>query len=113
MNLALIEGIALIRLQRYNEAASLLIDIAKRNPRNAEVHATLGAAMMGAGFYDEARETLLMAIRLDKNLPECHYNLAQLYAFIEPINLRLARRHYRNARDLGVGADPQLDAALK
>lgn len=113
MNLALIEGIALIRLQRYNEAAALLIDIAKRNPRNAEVHATLGAAMMGAGFYDEARDTLLLAIRLDKNLPECHYNLAQLYAFIEPINLRLARRHYRNARDLGVTPDPQLDAALQ
>ncbi len=113
MNLALIEGIALIRLQRYNEAAALLIDIAKRNPRNAEVHATLGAAMMGAGFYDEARETLQMAIRLDKNLPECHYNLAQLYAFIEPVNVRLARRHYRNARDLGVTADSQLEAALK
>lgn len=113
MSLGLIEGIALIRLQRYAEAASLLIDIAKQNPRNAEVHATLGAAMMGAGFYDEARETLLMAIRLDKNLPECHYNLAQLYAFIEPVNLRLAARHYRNARDLGVAADPQLEAALK
>ncbi len=113
MSLGLIEGIALIRLQRYSEAAALLIDIAKQNPRNAEVHATLGAAMMGAGFYDEARETLQMAIRLDKNLPECHYNLAQLYAFIEPVNLRLAARHYRNARDLGVAADPQIEAALK
>lgn len=112
MNLELIEGIALIRLQRYSEAAALLIDIAKRNPRNPEVHATLGAAMMGAGFYDEARETLLMAIRLDKNLPECHYNLAQLYAFIEPINIRQARRHYRSARDLGLAADPQLEKAL-
>lgn len=113
MNLGLIEGIALIRLQRYSDAATLLIDIAKQNPRNAEVHATLGAAMMGAGFYDEARDTLQMAIGLDKNLPECQYNLAQLYAFIEPINLRLAARHYRTARNLGVAPDTQLEAALK
>jgi Flp pilus assembly protein TadD len=113
MSLGLIEGIALIRLQRYAEAAALLIDIAKQNPRNAEVHAPLGAAMMGAGFYDEARETLQMAIRLDKNLPECHYNLAQLYAFIEPVTPAPRARHYRNARDLGVAADPQIEAALK
>ena len=113
MNLALIEGIALIRLQLYTDAATLLIDVAKSNPRNPEVNATLGAAMMGAGFHDEARETLLLALKLDKNLPECHYNLAQLYAFVDPVNLRLARRHYRNARDFGIPADPQLDAALK
>lgn len=113
MNLALIEGIALIRLQNYSEAATLLIDIAKRNPRNAEVNATLGAAMMGAGFHEEARETLLLALKYDKNLPECHYNLAQLYAYVEPTNLRLARRHYQNARDFGIPADAQLEAALK
>ena len=113
MNLALIEGIALIRLQRYSDAAALLIDLAKNNPRNAEVHATLGAAMMGAGFYEEARETLLMAVKLDKNIPECHYNLAQLYAFIDPVDLKLARRYYQQARDFGVPADPQLDKALK
>lgn len=113
MNLGLIEGITLIRLQRYSDAAALLIDLAQQNPRNAEVHATLGAAMMGAGFYDEARETLQMAINLDKNLPECQYNLAQLYAFIEPINLRLAKRHYRNALNLGVAPDAQLEEALK
>lgn len=113
MNLLLIEGISLIRLQRYPEAATLLIDLAKNNPQNAEAHATLGAAMMGAGFYEEARETLLIAVKLDKNLPECHYNLAQLYAFIDPVNLKLARRYYKQARDLGLARDDQLEKALK
>ena len=113
MNLTLIEGIALIRLQRYPEAADMLIGLAKNNPRNAEVNATLGAAMMGAGFYEEARETLLIAVKLDKNLPECHYNLAQLYAFIDPIDLKLARKYYKQARDLGLAADKQLEKALK
>jgi hypothetical protein len=113
MNLLLIEGITLIRLQRYPEAATLLIDLAKNNPRNAEAHATLGAAMMGAGFYEEARETLLMAVKLDKNLPECHYNLAQLYAFVDPVDLRLARKYYKQARDLGLAPDKQIEKALK
>lgn len=113
VNLILIEGIALIRLQRYEEAATMMIDLAKNNPRNAEVHATLGAAMMGAGFYDEARETLLMAMKLDKNLPECQYNLAQLYAFIDPISIKKARRYYKQALDLGLPPDPSLEKALK
>ena len=113
MNLVLIESIALIRLQQYREAAAMLVDLAKNNPRNAEIHATLGAAMMGAGFYEEARETLLMAVKFDKNLPECHYNLAQLYALVDPKDLKQARKHYKQALDLGIAPDAQLDKALK
>ncbi len=113
MNLVLIESIALIRLQQYREAAAMLVDLAKNNPRNAEIHATLGAAMMGADFYEEARETLLMAIKFDKNLPECHFNLAQLYALVDPKDLKQARKHYKQALDLGVAPDAQLDKILK
>ena len=113
MNLVLIEGISLIRLQQYREAAAMLVDLAKNNPRNAEIHATLGAAMMGAGFYEEARETLLMAIKLDKNLPECLYNLAQLYALVAPKDVKLARKYYKQALDLGIAPDAQLDKILK
>lgn len=114
MNLVLIEGITLIRLQHYPEAATLLIDLAKNNPRNAEIHATLGAAMMGAGFYEEARQELLQAIKLDKNVGgEYYYNLAQLYALVEPFDLKLARRYYQQARDFGVAPDKALEKALK
>lgn len=113
MNLVLIESIALIRLQQYREAAAMLVDLAKNNPRNAEIHATLGAAMMGAGFYEEARETLLMAVKFDRNLPECHFNLAQLYALVDPKDLKQARKHYKQARDLGIAPDAQLDKILK
>jgi Flp pilus assembly protein TadD len=113
MNLVLIESIALIRLQQYREAAAMLVDLARNNPRNAEIHATLGAAMMGAGFYEEARENLLKAIKFDKNLPECHYNLAQLFALVDPKDLRQARKHYKQALDFGIAPDAQLDKLLK
>ena len=91
----------------------MLVDLAKNNPRNAEIHATLGAAMMGAGFYEEARETLLMAVKFDKNLPECHFNLAQLYALVDPKDLKQARKHYKQALELGIPPDAQLDKVLK
>ncbi|MDR0993147.1 MAG: tetratricopeptide repeat protein [Verrucomicrobiota bacterium] len=111
--LTLTEGICLIRLQRYHEASTLLLDLARLNPRNAEVHANLGAAMMGAELYTEARENLQKAIRLDKNIgAEYYFNLAQLYAFIEPVNLRQARKFYKQALDYGLTADPQLEEAL-
>ena len=114
VNLALIEGIALIRLQHYPQAASMLIELAKRNPRNAEINATLGAAMMGAGFYEESREALMLAIKLDRNVGgEYYYNLALLNAYTDPINLKAARKYYQQARSMGVSADPKLEETLK
>lgn len=113
VNLAHLEGIALIRRQSYTAAAALLTDLARNNPRHAEIHAALGAAMMGAGFHEEARDILLMAARLDKQMPECLFNLAQLHAFIDPVDLKLARRFYHQARALGLAPDPRLEEVLK
>lgn len=108
--LALIEATILIRLEAYNDAAALLIPFAKAHPKNADIHATLGAAMLGAGDYDQARETLETAVKLNKKLAEAHYNLALLYAFTDPINTRTARKHYELALKYGIAPDPSLDA---
>ncbi len=113
VNLALLEGLALIRLQRYAEAARNLAPLAKAHPRNADIHAALGAAMLGSGFYDEAREILLLANRLDKRMPECLFNLAQLHAFVDPIDLPTARKFYLQARALGLAANSELEKALQ
>lgn len=108
--LALIEATILIRLEAYNDASALLIPFAKAHPKNADIHATLGAAMLGAGDYDQARETLEVAVKLNKKLAEAHYNLALLYAFTDPINTRTARKHYEQALKYGIAPDPSLDA---
>jgi len=113
INLALLEGITLIRLGAYNDALALLIPLARDNPKHAEIRANLGAAMMGAGDYDEARETLEDAVKLDKRLADAHYNLALLYANTAPIRLKPARKHYKQAIDLGIEPDPALEAALE
>ena len=108
--LALIEATILIRLEAYDDAAALLIPFAKAHPKNADIHATLGAAMLGAGDYDQARETLEVAVKLNKKLAEAHYNLALLYAFTDPVSTRTARKHYEQALKYGIAPDPSLDA---
>jgi tetratricopeptide (TPR) repeat protein len=113
INLALLEGIALIRLEAYDDAITLLIPLSRDNPKHAEIRANLGAAMMGARDYDEARETLEAAVKLDKRLADAHYNLALLYANTAPIRLKDAKKHYKQALDLGLDPDPSLEATLK
>lgn len=112
-NLIHAKGTALLQLGQYNQAASLLLDLARTEPKNADVHDTLGAAMMGAGLYAEAREMLEKAVKLDKTLKEAQYNLAQLYALTEPKNLKAAKRAYQQALKLGLAPDAQLEGLLK
>lgn len=111
--LALLEGTALIRLRLYPEAIALLSALAQQNPRKADIHAALGAAQIGAGSYEEARKTLLESVRLDNNLPESHFNLAQIYARIEPKNLEQARKCYQQALELGLAPNERFEQALK
>lgn len=112
-DLALLEGTSLVRLRLYPEAVSLLSILAQKNPRKAEIHAALGAAQIGAGSYEEARKTLLESVRLDDNLPESHFNLAQIYARIEPKNLAQARKCYQQALELGLAPNERFEQALK
>ena len=113
LDLALLEGTSLIRLRLYPEAVSLLSGLAQKNPRKAEIHAALGAAMIGVGSYEDARKTLLESVRLDNNLPESHFNLAQIYARIEPKNLEQARKCYQQALELGLAPNERFEQALK
>ncbi len=112
-NLALIEGTALIRLRHYPEAVSLLSDLARKHPRNAEIHAALGAAQIGTGAFADARETLQTAIRYNNQLPETHFNLAQIHARIEPRDLKQARQFYRQALELGLAPNEAFEQLLK
>lgn len=111
--LANLEATLLIRLEAYNDASALLIPFVQKHPKNADLQATLGAAMLGAGDYDEARETLETAVKLNSKIAEAHYNLALLYAFADPIDLKAARKHYEAARKNGIPADPSIEQAIQ
>lgn len=111
--LATLEGIVLIRLQHYAAAAELLHALSVEHPDDAAIHANLGAAWLGEGFYAGAREALRNAIELNPDIGgEYYYNLALVCAMTEPRDLDTARDAYRKALDAGVAPDPQLDAIL-
>lgn len=107
-----LEGFALLRLKRYTEAMGVLVPLAEENRGDAAIHSALGAAFMGARYTDEARDAYEVAVKIDPKRRDAHFNLAQLYAFSEPKNLRKARKHYEKAKELGLPPSPRLDAAL-
>ncbi len=114
LGLGLLEGKALIMLGQYNTALQLLAVLGRENPENADVMADFGAAALGAGEYDLARDALEDALRLDGDVSgECAYNLALIYAQVEPVDLRAAREHYERALEAGVERDEALEAMLE
>ncbi|MDR0993146.1 MAG: hypothetical protein LBN38_01050 [Verrucomicrobiota bacterium] len=109
-----LQATALMKLQRYPEAANLFVSLARHHPKNADIQASLGAALMGVHMYEEARETLERAVRLDKNVGgEAYYNLATLYALIDPIDLKAARTYYQQALRLGIPPSAALEHVLQ
>lgn len=107
-----LEGLSLLRLKRYTEAMGVLVPLAEANRDDAAIHSALGAAFMGARYTDEARDAYEVAVKIDPKRRDAHWNLAQLYAFSEPKNLRKARKHYEKAKELGLPPSARLDAAL-
>ena len=114
LGLGLLEGKALIMLGQYREALQLLAMLGRENPENADVMADFGAAALGAGEYDLAREALEDALRLDGDVSgECAYNLALIYAQVDPVDLRAAREYYERALSAGVERDEALEEMLE
>lgn len=113
-NLATLEGIILIRLQHYAAAADLLHDLTLEHPDDATIHANLGAAWLGEGFYPGARAALGHAIELNPGIGgEYYYNFALVCAMTEPRDLDAARDAYNKALDAGIPHDPKLDSLLQ
>ncbi len=52
-------------------------------------------------------------MEIDPNYADPHFNLAVIYATQKPPALELARRHYKQALDLGIPKDAQLEKLLQ
>jgi arylsulfatase A-like enzyme len=68
-------GRCLLRLNRVAEAIVHLRRCVELDPGATRVQATLGAALFLKGDYAAAEGALKLAIRLDPNLPQNHFNL--------------------------------------
>jgi len=105
-------GIVYYQLGKYDEAVNALTKAAALDPNDAKTLNYLGIACSQKGLQEAAEQQLRKAIELDPNYGDAHFNLAVIYATQKPPAKELAKRHYKQALDLGIPKDPQLDKML-
>jgi len=72
-------GVALERLQRFEEAVVPLQNAARLNPSAAESHYLLGKAYFSLNRITEARTEFEKAIQVDPGHVSAHYQLSRIY----------------------------------
>ena len=81
-------------------------------PKNPKIHNYLGVAIGRKRWFDGAESELQLAISLDPEYGDAHFNLALILLQRDPPNLALARRHYQIAIKLGAVPDPLMEKKL-
>ncbi len=105
-------GIVYYQLGKYDDAISTLTKAAALDPNDAKTLNYLGISCSQKGLQEAAEQQLRKAIEIDPTYGDAHFNLAVIYATQKPPAKELARRHYKEALDLGIPKDPQLDKLL-
>jgi tetratricopeptide (TPR) repeat protein len=105
-------GVELAKRGRFDRAVELFQESARIDPKLAEAHAQLGAALLARGDLETAGPPLHRAIELEPNLADAHYNLGLLEHRRGDFDQAVG--HFRRAADvrpdhfdahLGLGTD--------
>lgn len=105
-------GVAALHLSRLDTALASLARAVETDPDNARARNYLGATLAEKGWLIGAEEELRKAVKLDPMHAEAHFNLSLVYLQQSPPAIELARRHYRQALDLGAASDPLVEQQL-
>ena len=62
--------------KQYDAAAKILEDLVQKNPKDAELHANLGSALLHQLKYAEAESELIQALNLNAKLDDAYWELA-------------------------------------
>ncbi|MBM5789659.1 hypothetical protein FJZ23_01025 [Candidatus Parcubacteria bacterium] len=77
------EAERLIQQEEYIPAEKIYIDIISHNPRSVDAYEGLGNMYLSKKEYEQARETLLFALRLSPNDASVNVSLAELEMALE------------------------------
>ena len=97
----------------YDQAVYVLRELADEEPENARVRVLLGAAYFGVSRILSAEAELRKALELDPQLPEAHYDMAQVLMAMDSPDRLAARQSYARSVELGAPTDPILEKALE
>lgn len=106
-------GIAYSRQGKFDEAIANLKKALSINDADAVAHNYLGVCLGQKDDHVEAEKELRRAIELKPEYPDAHFNLAVLYATLQPPSLDLAKMHYNKATSLGAPPDSSLERLIQ
>jgi tetratricopeptide (TPR) repeat protein len=106
-------GVSYFQLGKVDDAITALTRAAALDDKDARTQNYLGIACSQKGWLEAAEQKCRRAIELDPNFADPHFNLAVIYATQKPPAKELARRHYKQALDLGIPKDAQLEKLLE
>ena len=106
-------GIAYSRQGKFDDAIANLKKALSINDTDAVAHNYLGVCLGQKDDHVEAEKELRRAIELKPEYPDAHFNLAVLYATLQPPSLDLAKMHYNKATSLGAPPDSSLERLIQ
>lgn len=105
-------GVSQFRRNQLNEAFASIEESLRQDANNAQARHFLGVISSRLGMRDRAQAEFMSAIALEPNYAAAHFNLAVLYATIEPLDYEAARKHYLEAVLKGAGRDDNMERLL-
>jgi len=105
-------GLTHLDAGRFEQAMAAFAQVVVLDPRNARGHNYLGVAIGQMGWFDGAESEFRRAVELDPRYADAHFNLAYFALQRRHPAVELARRHYREALNLGAERDPEIEKKL-
>jgi Flp pilus assembly protein TadD/uncharacterized coiled-coil DUF342 family protein len=106
-------GIVYYRQSKFDDALIELNKAIEINPKSATAHNYLGITESQKGQQKEAEKEIMLAIANNPDYADAHFNLAVIFATMQPASKELARRHYAKATALGTQPDVSLEKLLQ
>lgn len=106
-------GILYCRQGKFEEAISILRKALEASQTDHVAHTYMGVALGQKNENSDSEKELMKAIELRPDYAPAHFNLAVLYATMQPPSRELAKHHYRLATKLGAEPDASLERLLQ
>ena len=106
-------GVTHFKQERWNEALGSFEKGLEVNPRNARARHYLGIIATKLSLIERAEREFKMALAIDPEFGEAHFNLAVLYATWDPPRWPEAKLAYEQAVKKGVSPDASLERLLR
>lgn len=105
-------GVSQFRRNQMNEAFASIEESLRQDANNAQARHFLGVISSRLGMRDRAQAEFKSAIAIEPDYAAAHFNLAVLYATVDPPDYEAARKYYLEAVLKGASRDDNMERLL-